>query len=143
MTHMRILTVAAAILWGASGAALGDEPTQWDGVYTTAQAARGKAVYDKICVNCHAPTLTGGQQGPALIGEEFMAHWDGFTLGEIFERIKLTMPQSDPGSLTPQMVTDVLSYILQYARYAPGQSELPAKMDQLDEFWFRAEKPGG
>ncbi len=142
MTHVRIL-LAAAALCGASGAALAAEQTQWDGVYTPAQAARGKEVYEKICINCHAPTMTGGQQGPALVGEEFVAKWDGFTLGEIFERIKTTMPQSDPGTLTAQMVADVLGYILQYARYAPGTAELPPKMDKLDEFWFRAEKPGG
>ncbi|MCE2461955.1 MAG: c-type cytochrome, partial [Pseudomonadales bacterium] len=43
-----------------------------DGVYTEAQAARGKAVYLEQCVECHKQDLRGdGQMTPSLVGIGF------------------------------------------------------------------------
>ena len=45
--------------------------TVWDGVFTAAQAERGRDAYAVHCVSCHADDLRG-MGGPALKGQEFM-----------------------------------------------------------------------
>ena len=40
--------------------------SQWDGLFTLAQAKRGYTLYDKQCKFCHMEELTGG--GPQEIG---------------------------------------------------------------------------
>ena len=72
----------------------------WDGVYTDAQATRGKALYSESCASCHGGELTGGEMAPPLAGGEFMAGWDGLTIGDLFERVRISMPQNAPGSLS-------------------------------------------
>ena len=49
----------------------------WDGVYTTEQAARGKALFTKECAACHGPELTGGESAPPLEGGGFISNWNG------------------------------------------------------------------
>ena len=44
------------------------EPSVWDGIYTDGQAARGAAVYEKECAQCHGPGGAGGGMAPALTG---------------------------------------------------------------------------
>ena len=70
------MTFACAAIAGTVLAAVGawaaDEPkTQWDGVYTEAQAARGALVYSQYCASCHGPDLSGSEMAPALTGGEF------------------------------------------------------------------------
>src|SRR5438477_9991172 len=82
-----------------------------DGVYTEEQAKRGERIYGDECSRCHGPALDGGESAP-LIGDAFAKSWGGSTLDEPFDRIKTSMPQDDPGRLTPAQTSDVLAYIL-------------------------------
>ncbi|PYR94394.1 MAG: class I cytochrome c, partial [Acidobacteria bacterium] len=34
---------------------------------------------------------------PALTGGAFMANWDGLTVGDLFDRIRISMPADRPG----------------------------------------------
>ena len=65
-----------------------------DQVYSEAQAARGKSVYDKQCSNCH----DGGGMGPSLKGDDFLATWENKTVRALYSRILTTMPSDDPGA---------------------------------------------
>src|SRR5688572_29570126 len=49
--------------------------TVWDGVYSEAQAARGKAVYDAQCAFCHQSDLRGQGFAPGLIEDTFTSRW--------------------------------------------------------------------
>jgi len=51
-------------------------------------------------------------------------------LGELFERIRTTMPQDNPGKLSRAQYADILSFILKSNGYPAGQKE----MDQRTEF---------
>src|SRR5579862_8247296 len=82
----------------------------WSGVYTQAQSDRGKALYSEQCASCHGGELTGGEMAPPLAGGEFMAGWDGLTVGDLFERIRISMPQNAPGSLSGAQNADILSF---------------------------------
>ena len=128
---MRFLFATMALLGvtalGNVGArrAVAAEPmkSQWDGVYSLEQAKRGEPLYLDNCAACHGSDLTGGEMAPSLIGFEFSANWDGLTRGDIFERIRISMPQNDPSALTRAQKIDVLRPVV-----APA----PAPLHRLD-----------
>lgn len=113
----------------------------WDGVYTEEQAKRGEAVYQKECTACHGAMLTGGESAPPLTGGAFQANWNGLTLGDLFDRIRKTMPQSKPGSLTRQQDSDVLAFMLSMNKFPAGKTELYRQSEMLKEIRFETKKP--
>jgi S-disulfanyl-L-cysteine oxidoreductase SoxD len=143
--------LAAGVLWCAGGAhAKGVLPQEapspesrsvWDGVFTEEQAKRGQPLYKKECATCHADTLIGGGGAAALTGGTFLSNWNGLTLGDLFDRIRKTMPQSDPGRLTRQQDADILAYILSFNKFPAGKTELPRQTEFLREIRFEATKP--
>jgi len=120
------------------------QPTQsvWDGVYTQAQADRGKDLYSTQCASCHGPELTGGEMAPALTGGEFVSNWDGLTVGDLFERIRISMPQNSPGSLSGQQNADILSFVLSQNKFPVGTTELPKESMILKGIKFEVKKSG-
>jgi S-disulfanyl-L-cysteine oxidoreductase SoxD len=96
-----------------------------DGVYEEEQSRRGQGVYADACASCHAAGLTGADVVPALVGQDFLNKWIGATAGELFERIRSTMPQASPGSLTPQQYADILAFIFNRNKFPAGRQALP------------------
>jgi len=94
----------------------------WDGVYTLDQAKRG-ALKSGLCVQCHGDGLVGGP-APELAGPAFAASWNGRTLGDLFDLIRLTMPDDDPGSLSRTVYADLVAYILAVNKYPTGDQEI-------------------
>ena len=86
--------------------------TVLDGVYTAAQAERGKAAYAANCSSCHRADLTGFS-GPPLKDDLFMDRWREFNVEVLFNLIKNTMPANAPGTMAEDKYLDVLAYILQ------------------------------
>ena len=113
----------------------------WDGIYTEEQATRGKALYSQECSSCHGGELTGGEMAPPLAGGEFMAGWDGLTVGDLFERIRISMPQNAPGSLSGQQNADILSFIFSASKFPTGTTELPKEAGILKQIKFEVKKP--
>ena len=95
------------------------------GVYTEEQRRRGQGVYADACASCHAAALTGAEVVPALVGPDFLGRWTGATAGELFERIRSTMPQTSPGSLSPQQYADIVALIFNKNRFPAGRTPLP------------------
>ena len=58
---------------------------------------------------------------PALVGQDFLGKWTGATAGELFERIRTTMPQASPGSLSPQQYADIVAHIFNKNRFPAGR----------------------
>ena len=114
----------------------------WDGVYTEAQATRGKALYSQECASCHGGELTGGEMAPPLAGGEFMAGWDGLTIGDLFERVRISMPQNSPGSLSGQQNADILAFVFGSNKFPAGDTELPKEAGILKQIKFEVKKPG-
>ncbi len=103
------------------------------GVYTPAQAARGKAAYDATCAACHGGTLAGVEMSPPLAGDRFLANWTGQPAEALAQKIRTTMPQSDPGSLGAAATADVVAYILEANAFHPGAAELPKDATGLQQ----------
>jgi mono/diheme cytochrome c family protein len=126
---------------GANDTLSAQQKTQWDGVYTEEQAKRGEPLYAEKCSSCHGPDMNGGEMAPGLTGGEFTANWNDLTLGDLFERMRISMPQNNPGSLSRQENADILAAILKKANYPAGQTELPTQTEMLNMYKFMATKP--
>jgi cytochrome c len=113
----------------------------WDGVYTEEQAKRGEELYRKECASCHGDTLAGGGGAAPLTGGTFLSNWNGLTVGDLFERIRKTMPQGSPGKLTKQQDADILAYLLSFNKFPAGKTELQKQVEFLKEIRFEATKP--
>ncbi len=135
---MRI-AIAVVILVGLLGAQEAARSV-WDGVYTQEQADRGKPLYNEHCASCHADSLMGGEMSPPLVGGEFMSNWNGLTLGDLFERIRTTMPQNKPGKLSREVNADITAYILSVNKFPAGKKELPHSAEFLKDIRIDSEK---
>lgn len=113
----------------------------WDGVYTEEQAKRGEPLYHKECAPCHGDSLSGGESAPPLTGGAFLSNWNGLTLGDLFERIRKTMPQNAPGKLSRQQNADILAFTLSANKFPAGKTELSRQSEFLKEIRFEAMKP--
>jgi hypothetical protein len=76
-----------------------------------------------------------------LTGGAFQANWNGLTLGDLFDRIRKTMPQSAPGRLTRQQDADVLAFMLSINKFPSGKTELYRQSEMLKEIRFESKKP--
>jgi len=139
---MKTRFVALALIPLATVFVLAQEKSVWDGIYTDDQANRGKQLYSDACASCHGPELTGGEMAPPLVGGDFTSDWNGLTVGDLFERMRISMPQNAPGSLTGQQNADVLAFMLQANKFPVGQSELAKDAMMLKGIKFETKKPG-
>ena len=137
---MKVKIAAIGIIIGIAAIAQTSK-TVWDGVYTDDQAKRGEGVYAKECASCHGSELTGGEAAPPLTGDAFYANWNGLTLGDLFERIRVSMPQNAPGSLSRQQNADILAFILKVNQFPAGKAELDRQTDILKTIKFDSTKP--
>lgn len=125
------LLVITAVLIGAIGVRAQQTPPPriWQGVYTTAQADRGKTAFLASCQRCHNADLSG-DRGPALKGERFTTTWGGGSVGRLFEKIRDTMPVFATSTIDEATKLDIVTFILQTNGFPTGGAEL--KADELD-----------
>ena len=116
------------------------ERNVWDGVYTDEQAARGAEIYATTCAACHGGGLEGLEMAPPLSGIRFGQNWNGQPLQTLHDRI-VAMPPTTPGIVSADEATDVLSYILQRARFPAGIEELSTERSALDQIEYRTTAP--
>ena len=129
-TH-RVACLVRGLVWGAILPIAGAitctaQAASSEGAYTTAQAERGKVVYEQSCSSCHAASLRGGANefaAPALAGPFFFEKWNGRTVEELFRYSVENMPP-DQTRLSESSYLDVTAYILQVLKYEAGTAEL-------------------
>ena len=115
--HVALLTVISVHV-----AAAQSEPiTTRSGVYTDAQAERGRRQYLGTCKSCHQPST----------GVAFEKHWKGRSVGDLLSFMNTQMPKNDPGSLEPQQYADLAAYLLKVNAMPSGQVELPPDPEAL------------
>ncbi len=113
----------------------------WDGVYTAAQAERGKTAYLANCVRCHGSALAGADEIPPLAGSHFMVDWDGQSVADLVHRIHATMPLDNPGSVGVATSTDILAFLLASNQIPAGAAELPSDVPLQSQIRIEAVKP--
>ena len=104
-----------------------------DGVYTDAQATRGEEAYKKDCGSCHGAGLAGDGFAPGLAGSEFLSNWNGTSVGDLFDRIRISMPPSSPGSVPAQSKADIIAFVLKFNKFPAGTTELASSVDALKD----------
>jgi mono/diheme cytochrome c family protein len=104
------------VMVGAQGA------TTNDGIYTAAQAARGKELYGQVCESCHNPGK--------FAGAEFTRAYGSKPLSEI-DAAMSEMPMDNPGSLKREDVASLIAYFLEMNKYPAGQTTLSGEADAL------------
>jgi mono/diheme cytochrome c family protein len=141
---MAIIAAAAAVALGVSSGRLWAQSpvcTVWDGLYTAAQAARGKDLYSDKCALCHGADLGGHEMAPALAGSTFLDNWSSQSVGDLAVRIHNSMPLNDPGSLRVRQVADIVAYILGNNGFPAGSVELASEPMLLQQISIVPEKP--
>ena len=113
----------------------------WDGVYTVEQADRGAPLYAERCSECHGEGLQGDDVSPPLVGSDFLWDWNGTSVGDLFERIVISMPEENPKSMTPQQKADVLAFVLQQNEIPAGDAELASSKKELSPIRIDAVRP--
>lgn len=103
----------------------------WNGVYSEAQADRGKKVYESHCVTCHGEHLEGTADGPSIVGEAFKRNWETLSVGRLYIRIRDRMPPSDPLSVGPVDKLDAMTHILRANGFPSGSAELKPDVNAL------------
>ena len=116
---------------GAAGAR-----TIWDGVFTEAQATRGRDRYTTSCAACHKGDLLGESAAVPLAGPEFSSRWVGSTLDDLVTTIRRSMPQDAPDSLGTPAYLDIVSYMLRVNGAPAGSSELPLESTSVKQILF-------
>ena len=103
-----------------------------DGIFTEAQAERGRVGYDAHCAECHGEGLGGGEMAPGLTGVAFRFRWRGRKVADIYDSIESTMPPEEPGTLGAQAYIDIVAFLLSANGYPAGERELAADFKILD-----------
>lgn len=95
--------------------------------YFKVQAEQGKLLYAKNCSKCHLENLKGNCPGenlsessyvcskrgsaPPLIGAVFMQRF--YTVGDLYSRVRWTMPGDNVASLSDSDSREIVAYLLQ------------------------------
>jgi len=89
------------------------------GVYTAAQATKGKNVFFSNCLGCHTVASHTGQA--------FQLKWFGRPLHDLYDYLSNAMPKTSPGSLSEDEYVWVTAYILRLNGMPPGKIELSSE----------------
>jgi len=141
-TYQRAALFCAGLFLPLAVTLTGQTPTSvWDAVYTTSQASTGADLYEATCANCHGPELEGGETAPALAGPDFRWAWNGLSVGDLFERIRISMPEGRPRSVTRVEKAAVLAFMLSENGFPSGNELLTDKTDVLQAVRIDALQP--
>lgn len=127
----RICTLAVALVCAGSLALSAQQATpaagrsQWSGIYSAAQAARGEPLYAENCAFCHGIHLEGSLSAPPLTAASLTSRWQGKTLADLFDYQLTFMPWTSPGGFGRPQNIDILAYVLKKGGF-PAGTELPS-----------------
>jgi len=75
------------------------------------------------------------------MGGEFNSGWNDLTVGDLFERLRITMPADKAGSLSRQVNADIVAYLLAKNGFPTGATELPTQTEILKGIKILTQKP--
>ena len=78
---------------------------------------------------------------PPLTGGAFTSNWNQLTVGDLFERIRTTMPLDRPGAVRGQQNADLIAFILKSNGWPAGAAELPRELTPLKQIAIETTAP--
>jgi mono/diheme cytochrome c family protein len=118
---------------GAPRAVAQDMISSDSGAYTEEQAERGLKVYNDTCGACHVTE--------EFSDNNFKGLWNAQPVFMLFEQIRETMPQDNPGGMPRNEYVDVVTYLLKLNAAPPGKAELPTDSAGMARFRMDLKKP--
>jgi len=115
MKRLLLCFASAFLLLSASDLTAQSTRSTRDGVFSKAQADRGREVFVSVCANCH----TRGQFNDGA----WRRKWEGRTVFDVLESIRTTMPNDNPSGLSDDEYLDVIAYLLAQNGYPAGAQD--------------------
>lgn len=118
-----LCAVALFGLVGGVAAQSADSPrSTTEGVFTDAQARRGERIVLEVCAACHQSDYFTGT---------FQASWRGARVSTLYDLIRTSMPEDNPGGLRRSEYADVLAYIFELNGLPSGDEALGSTKSAL------------
>ncbi len=95
------------------------------GVYSDQQAGRGETIYRTTCMACH--------DNADHTGAAFRQNWETRTAFDLFETIRTTMPNDDPGKLPRDDYANIVAYLFKMNNMPSGKKPLPSDSTALKQ----------
>jgi mono/diheme cytochrome c family protein len=99
-------------------------PTIWSGVYSKAEAERGKQAYAPLCSRCHGTDMKGGLTAPGLIGAKFFDRWHDLRLADVVAYIQAAMPREHEFYVPADSARAIVALMLRESGVPPGQEPM-------------------
>ena len=93
--------------------------------FSAAQADRGRDAFRAGCTECH--------DSSQFSDARFDRRWNRRSAGSLYSFIQTSMPETAPGSLSPQQAVELVAYIMRMNGFEPGAGELTADRAVLDQ----------
>jgi cytochrome c5 len=93
--------------------------------FSDAQADEGRDIFRASCTECHYSSEFQDSQ--------FKFKWGRRSAGNLYQLIQNEMPETNPGSLSPEEAVSIVSYILRMNGFEAGPSRLAADRTVLDQ----------
>lgn len=119
------LTVAALLCGVPARVHAQDSVATAAALLAAQQLERGEQWFRARCLECHAHQ--------AIANGDFQMKWDGRTAYELFERVRSSMPENDPGSLSSGTYTAIIAYLLKLNGMPVGATPLSSDSAALAE----------
>lgn len=100
------------------------------GHFTATQANQGRDTFRSLCTECH--------YSGEFSDEQFKFKWSRRSAENLYDIIFTQMPESAPGSLTPEEAVGLVAYILRLNGFEAGSNELPADGEALAAISLRS-----
>ena len=133
-TLLTALVVASSTARAQSTDSTSRQKSTLTGVYTEEQATKGDSEHQANCTACHGTENYSG--------EKFVKDWVGRTAFDLFDQLKATMPEDNPGGLSAQQYTDLIAYIFKVNGLPAGTTALPADPEALRLIKIEVKPPG-
>jgi PQQ-dependent dehydrogenase (methanol/ethanol family) len=114
-----------------------------EALFTSAQAAAGKADYQRNCAACHGPSVDDGNSGPPLRGAAFLGNYAGKPAANLFTDVSTKMPPVNPGGLDGAEYARIIAYVLQQNGFATGRKEFASDAASLASVTITVPPGGG
>jgi mono/diheme cytochrome c family protein len=135
MQRLACLIAVLFVLAPAAARAQGDSSEKSTAsAVSDAQAQRGEAAFRGNCVNCHTVKQ--------FVTSDFVKTWNERPVFDLFEQLRVNMPQDNPGKLTRQQYIDIVTYLFKANGAGAGEHELAPDDDAMKAVRIRM-KTGG
>lgn len=127
----------------ASGVATASSNSIWSGVYSEAQAEKGRVTYMRACSSCHKDDLGGdGKSELILVGAPFLSRWNMRPLSDLYVKVAREQHEVTRTMMRPLEINETLAFLLKANGMPAGPNELSINFSDLERIVITASSQG-